>query len=228
MRFSTVPAHGVSVVGSPTQIATTSNEAMSIERRSPGSVVVIRWWAGFASLGAGVIHLAVVSEHAAEWWLFGVFFLVLGVVQIAWAAAAMEGNELPVPRLFATLNAAVIGVWVVSRTIGVPVGPEPWVTEAVGVADVIATSLEAVVVVLLLTARRGNNLESTALTKGQLRMIALGALATAVVTVAALIAIPLSLHGGHSHDHGQSHDHIGGEAKQLPPPEVSQQALFDG
>jgi hypothetical protein len=32
----------------------------------PGGVLVIRWWAAFASLGAGIIHLAAVSEHVSE------------------------------------------------------------------------------------------------------------------------------------------------------------------
>jgi hypothetical protein len=167
--------------------------------RMPGGVVVIRWWAGFALLGAGLIHLAVVSEHVAHWWLHGVFFVVLGVVQIAWAVQAMA-NDLPLPRLVAAVNAAVIGLWFLTRTTGLPVGPEPWQAEAVGTADLVCTGLEAVVVVLLmLTARRPNVQESTALTKVQLRMIAVGALATAAVTVAALTANPPSVHGHHSH-----------------------------
>jgi hypothetical protein len=70
----------------------------------------------------------------------------------------------------------------------------------VGTADLVCTGLEAVAVVLLmLTARRPNVQESTALTKGQLRLIAIGALATAAVTVAALTANPPAVHGHHSH-----------------------------
>jgi hypothetical protein len=171
----------------------------------PGGVAVIRWWAGFASLGAGLIHLAVVSEHVAEWWLHAVFFIVLGVVQIAWAVQAMERDRLPVPQLFATLNVAVIGLWLVTRTTGLPVGPEPWQAEAVGTADLVCTGLEAVVVVLLiLTARRPNVQDTTARTKVQLRTIAVGALATAAVTVAALAANPPAFggHGHHSHSVG--------------------------
>jgi hypothetical protein len=73
--------------------------------------VVIRWWAACASLGAGLIHLAVVSEHVSAWWLYGVFFIVLSVVQMAWAVEAMASGPLPVPRLFAAMNTAVIGLW---------------------------------------------------------------------------------------------------------------------
>ncbi|MFI6673720.1 hypothetical protein [Kribbella sp. NPDC050470] len=166
----------------------------------PGGVVVIRWWAGFASLGAGLIHLTVVSEHVAEWWPYGAFFVVLAVAQIAWAVQLLA-DDLHHPRLVAAVNAAVIGLWLVTRTTGLPVGPEPWEAEALGTADLVCSGLEAVVVVLLmLTARRPNVQESTALTKVQLRMIAVGALATAAVTVAALAANPPAAgHAPHSH-----------------------------
>jgi hypothetical protein len=168
----------------------------------PGGVVMIRWLAGFASLGAGIIHLAAVSEHAAHWWLHGVFFLVLAVVQIGWAVQTMERSPLPVPRLYAAVNAAVIGVWFVSRTTGLPVGPEPWEAAAVGTADLLCSALEAVMVVLVvLTMRRPQVEESAALTKTQRRMVAAGAVVAAAVTVAALVANPPVLgHAPHPHD----------------------------
>jgi hypothetical protein len=167
-------------------------------RGLPGGIVVARWWAAFASLGAGLIHLAVVSEHVAEWWLYGVFFLALGAVQIAWAVQTMEGDALSVPRLFATVNAAVIGLWVVSRTIGLPVGPEPWAAEPVGRADVVASALEAVVVVFLVVAvRRRQVQESRALTKPLRWLVAIGAVGVAAVTLVAIAAHPPVLHGSH-------------------------------
>ena len=166
----------------------------------PGGVVVIRWWAAFASFGAGLIHLAVVSEHVSEWWLYGLFFIVLGVVQMGWAVQAMTSDPLPVPHLFAAMNAAVIGLWIVTRTTGLPIGPEPWQAESVGTADLLCTVLEVVVVVLLvLTVRRPTVQKSTALSKEQLRMIAVGAVAIAAVTGAALAANPPQF--GHTHHH---------------------------
>ena len=154
----------------------------------PGAVVVIRWWAGFASLGAGLIHLA-------------------------WSLEAMTSGPLPVPRLFAATNAAVIGLWLLTRTTGLPVGPEPWEAEAVGTADLLCSALEAVLVVLLvLMVRRLDLRESAALTKVQLRMIVVGAVAAAAVTVAALAAHPPVF--GHRH-----HPHnLRGAGPRLPPP----------
>jgi hypothetical protein len=168
----------------------------------PDRIMVIRWWAGFASLGAGIIHLAAVREHVAEWWLYGVFFIALGVVQIAWAVLAMDtADPLPVPHLFALLNAAVVGLWFVSRTVGLPVGPDRWAAEAVAAPDLLCNALEVVVVVLLvLTQRRPRHRQSRALTKPQRRMVALGAVAVAAVTGVALAANPpIFQHAPHRH-----------------------------
>ena len=169
-------------------------------QRMPGRAV-IRWWAACASLGAGLIHLAVVSEHVSEWWLYGVFFIVLGVVQMAWAVQAMAGGPLPVPRLFAAMNAAVIGLWLLTRTTGLPVGPTPWEAEAVGTADLLCSALEAAAAVLVMVmVRRPEVREPAALTKVQRRMAAAGALVIAAATVAALATNPPAFRPGH-HPH---------------------------
>jgi hypothetical protein len=168
-------------------------------------MVVIRRLAAIASLGAGIIHLAAVSEHVAHWWLHGLFFLVLGCVQIGWAVLAMESGPLPVPRAYAVLNAAVIGLWFVSRTTGLPVGPEPWQAEAVGTADLLCSALEAVVVVLLVLTMRAPQVdESAALTKAQRRTVAVAAVVATAITIAALGGKPPvfrtapHLHGDHA------------------------------
>ncbi len=177
--------------------------------RMPDGAVVTRWWAGFASLGAGIIHLAVLSEHVAEWWLSGVFFLVLGVAQMGWAVLAISSDTFPWTRRVAALNAAVILLWLVSRTIGLPVGPGLWEAEAVGTADLLCSLLEAVVVVLLVLTRRRPDVQGTVVTPtmAQRRMAAVGVLAISGVTVVALVANgpPALSHGHHGHDAG-SHE----------------------
>ena len=54
----------------------------------------------------------------------------------------------------AALNAAVILLWLVSRTAGLPVGPEPWEAEAVGTADLLCSGLEVVLIALLVVSIR--------------------------------------------------------------------------
>ena len=44
------------------------------------------------------------------------------------------------------LNVVLIGVWVMSRTVGAPFGPNPWTPEDAGFPDVLSTELEGFIV----------------------------------------------------------------------------------
>ncbi|MGH2947045.1 MAG: hypothetical protein ACRDPC_12435 [Solirubrobacteraceae bacterium] len=44
------------------------------------------------------------------------------------------------------MNTLVVITWIISRTVGVPVGPEAGESEPIGFVDVLATSFEAVLV----------------------------------------------------------------------------------
>jgi hypothetical protein len=61
----------------------------------------------------------------------------------------------------AIVNLGVAAAWALSRTLGMPVGPEPWTPEAVGVADVTATLFELAIAggSLLLLASAPHSLE---------------------------------------------------------------------
>jgi hypothetical protein len=47
----------------------------------------------------------------------------------------------------ALANGATIGIWLVSRTIGLPIGPAPWMPEEIQSLDAAATSLELLLVI---------------------------------------------------------------------------------
>ncbi len=165
---------------------------------------VARCWASFASLGAGLVHLAVVQEHLQEWWLYGVFFAAVGAAQIGWALAALARDRAPFLRTVVYGNLAVVALWAATRTVGLPIGPEPWQVEAAGRADVLCTLLEvAVAGALLVAARYGTRRAPAGRPVG--RVVALlfaGALAVSAVTTPALAATPA---GGHAHHHLESH-----------------------
>lgn len=102
--------------------------------------------AAAASVGAGAIHVAVVPEHLEEAWLFGAFFVACALFQFAWAGAIVLSLS-PVLSWAGMLgNGAMVAIWAASRTTGLPVGPEPWTPEAVGVIDIVATGLELFIV----------------------------------------------------------------------------------
>jgi hypothetical protein len=118
---------------------------------------LVRTVAGLFSLGAGVIHAVVMGAHFREFWLFGVFFLVVATAQAAWAAVVMIRPSRAVLMGGALLNLAVVAVWAISRLTGVPIGPDAGVPEGVGAIDLVATVEEvgAVVGAVILLAAPG-------------------------------------------------------------------------
>lgn len=97
------------------------------------------------SVGAGAIHLALGPEHLREWVVLGSGFLASGVLQLMWGAALVRSESRPVLALGALGSTLFVGVWVVSRTLGMPFGPAALRPEAVGVADALCVVLESLV-----------------------------------------------------------------------------------
>jgi hypothetical protein len=100
-----------------------------------------------ASAGAGIIHLAVCPEHFRETVLFGAFFAVAAVAQLVWADRILRADASDRLLVWGALgNAAVLVLWVVSRTTGLPIGPDAGVAEGVGPLDTLAGVLEVAIV----------------------------------------------------------------------------------
>ncbi|MGQ0669308.1 MAG: hypothetical protein ACT4PO_06510, partial [Actinomycetota bacterium] len=85
------------------------------------------------SAGAAAIHLAVVEDHFEEYVLFGVFFVAVGAMQALWAVLILAKPSKWVYITGLVGNAGIVVLWVVSRTTGLPIGPEPGSPEAAGV-----------------------------------------------------------------------------------------------
>ncbi len=140
------------------------------------------------SVATAVIHFAVAGSHFQEYWLFGLFMLAAGWLQLLWAVGAVVRPSSA--RLLAggaLLNAAIIAVYVVTRTVGDVVGPTPHATEPVGFGDALCTVLEAVVAagcVWLLVARADRSMRRAGLVGAT---AATGGV-TAVLLSAALVA----------------------------------------
>jgi hypothetical protein len=94
------------------------------------------------SAAAAAIHFTVVFDHFNAYELYGVFFLVLSWAQLIWPAVLLWRPS----RLWLWLgmagNAAVLGVYVASRTVGLPFGPDLHHPESVGALDVVSCVLE--------------------------------------------------------------------------------------
>ena len=113
--------------------------------------------AAMLSVGAAVIHALVVAEHFEESSLFGIFFVSAAVLQAAWAIALWRKPSRGLLVAGVIGNALVAAIWALSRTTGLPVGPEPWEAEPVGLADTVSTLFEAGIVVLAVVALRSRS-----------------------------------------------------------------------
>ena len=106
--------------------------------------------AGVAFIG-GLIHIGAAVDHFGEFPVYSLAFVLLASVQVAWAATLLRHPSRRVLLFGCAFNVAIIGLWLASRTIGVPIAPQPWVPEGVGVADLVETAGELVTVVALLS-----------------------------------------------------------------------------
>ena len=100
------------------------------------------------STAAAGVHAAMAPSHLGHQWLFGVFFVGCSLFQLGWAGALAVRPSRGLLALGAAANLAVIGLWAVTRTLGLPVlMPDP---EAVGPWDVACVAWQLGVVVACL------------------------------------------------------------------------------
>ena len=95
-------------------------------------------------VGSAAIHVAVVPEHLREWSAAGFFFVVLAIAQLALGLLVIVRLDRLVLGAVVAVSVVPLVLWLVSRTVGMPIGPETWTPEAVGLADVASCLLEVV------------------------------------------------------------------------------------
>jgi hypothetical protein len=97
------------------------------------------------STGAALIHFVVIEMHAEEWWLFGAAFAAMALAQQVWAVFVLTHPNRMLYAAGAVLNTGIIIVWIVSRSSGLPFGPDAGEPEAIGFSDVVATVFELLI-----------------------------------------------------------------------------------
>jgi hypothetical protein len=126
------------------------------DRRAPARAAASPALATVAAclLGAQAIHVAVMPSHFRQWWAAGAFFLVVAVLEGGLAVAILVAPSRRLGWAIVAASLATVAVWLESRTLGVPFGPQAWVPEPVGRADVVATALELATALALVGGRR--------------------------------------------------------------------------
>lgn len=102
--------------------------------------------AAIASAGAGLIHFAVMPAHWLDWIPSGLFFAGVAVLQLMWAFLVWSRTRPLLLALGIVANAALVALWVASRTVGLPFGPHAGAPEGVDGASICALLLECYVV----------------------------------------------------------------------------------
>jgi hypothetical protein len=167
--------------------------------RHPGWTMV----AASASVGAGLVHGAVIGVHGDDRTLVWMFS-VAALVQCGLGVALFVRPTRSLLAVASAANLAAVVTWVLSRTIGIGFVTSLKVVEPVGLTDGLCAVLGVIAVVASLAAlRRAPVVAFPAL--GSLSLPVL--LATALLTLPALISAP-----SHSHAAGAAHVHPGTSA----------------
>jgi hypothetical protein len=101
----------------------------------------------FLSVAAAILHFAVIEQHFTEYWLYGAFFIAVGLFELAWALLAVAAPSHPLYWASVVINSLTIVAYVITRTVGLLVGPAAHQTEMIGFGDLTATAFEAVLVI---------------------------------------------------------------------------------
>lgn len=131
----------------------TGREALSAATPAKGGFR-LRLAAAFFTLGPAIIHFAVVPEHLVSYMPYGVFLFFVGLAQLG-----LVTGLLLRPSPFILLGGAagtlgVIAIWIASRTVGIPIGPDSRSTEPIGLPDLYTSLMEFIAVALMLLADR--------------------------------------------------------------------------
>ena len=119
--------------------------------------VKLLYWAAGLSIGASLVHGALIEEHLSEWWAFGAFFMLASATQGLYGFAILSShlmNGSPISERWPLVarrwfylagiagNGLLVLMYVMSRTIGVPLGPEAGEIEAWDALGVMTKLLE--------------------------------------------------------------------------------------
>lgn len=157
------------------------------------------------SIGAAVIHFAVLGEHWQEWWGYGLFFGASAWLQLAWAATVAWRPSRSMLLLGAAGNLAVAALWLLTRTAGIPLGPASGETEDAAFIDTLASAFE-LAIALGASAIALSHFERLTL-RPAVAAVVLGVSAVAVVALTTVSLVDASAGGeGHEAADGTGHE----------------------
>lgn len=98
------------------------------------------------SCGAAAIHFVVMPAHFEESLLYGGFFAAAASVQLLYALTLLARPSRPLIGCGMVANLLILAAWLVTRLVGIPLGPGTGTVEPFGPLDLLAGTFELVVV----------------------------------------------------------------------------------
>lgn len=108
------------------------------------------------SVSVALIHTAAAPSHSRGYWPFVILFLLVAILQLAWGMRVWSRpGDRPLLVAGIVLNLGIVAFWAVSRTVGLPFGPDAGAAIGIHVHDLFATTGElALALAVALALRR--------------------------------------------------------------------------
>ena len=190
-----------------TTTASLSDSGVEPEPTAVGRYVLVA--TALCSLVAAGIHFAFAPAHFNEVWSHGAFFVAIAWLQLAWGLAVLFRPRRSLLVAGVALNLGIVGVWLVSRTVGLPFGLQGGPIEPVAAPDALCTALELLIATGAGIVAWRPSLLQRPVRSSRLAMTSVSALGVAAVVVASVSLTPAwagehadhAAHGAAGHTH---------------------------
>ncbi|MBI2451779.1 hypothetical protein HYV50_01730 [Candidatus Pacearchaeota archaeon] len=138
------------------------------ERKTNLKIPYFTELASVLSISAGLLHAALITDHFREWWGYGLFFIIVAMVQVSYGMIFLfqvRRHPRGVIKSKKSLeflyvcglagNLFIIMLYIITRTIGIPFfGPEAGRVEDVSPIDIFSKGLEIGLIVVVIYLMR--------------------------------------------------------------------------
>jgi hypothetical protein len=153
----------------------------------------IRLALAMLSIDAAAIHFAVIEQHITEYWLYGAFFVIVALAQLASAVLVVRRPSVPLYLAMAYGNLLVSATWLITRTVGTLIGPDATTPEKMGFGDISSTVFQVLIAggcVVLLRSRWPRRLVKTSRADQALILLVLVASTVSALALFSVVAGP--------------------------------------
>lgn len=110
--------------------------------------------AGLVTMSAGFVHALAGESHFSIWWGYGLFFAIVSICQLLGGAALFFWRSRGLYWAGIVGTVVIVAVYVLTRTVGVPFGPEAGDVERIGLLDAVSKAFELTYLALIVAVLR--------------------------------------------------------------------------